>query len=58
MIHPTSGTSFVCSEQVTYGKHEMRKNVGYLVETPHSYPDLTVREISCVEVSSTSTDYF
>jgi len=44
MIHPTSGTSFVCGEQVTYGKHEMWKNVGYLVETPHSYPDLTVRE--------------
>jgi ABC-2 type transport system ATP-binding protein len=44
MIHPTSGTSFVCSEQVTYGKHEMWKNVGYLVETPHSYPELTVRE--------------
>ena len=44
MIHPTAGTSFVCGEEVTYGNHDMWKNVGYLVETPHSYPDLTVRE--------------
>ena len=44
MIHPTSGASFLCGKQVQPGNHEMWKNVGYLVETPHSYPDLTVRE--------------
>ena len=44
MIHPTAGASFLCGKQVQYGNHEMWKNVGYLVETPHSYPDLTVRE--------------
>jgi ABC-2 type transport system ATP-binding protein len=44
MIHPTSGASFVGGKQVHYGNHDMWKNVGYLVEIPHSYPDLTVRE--------------
>lgn len=44
MIRPTSGTSFVSNKQVTNGNHNMWKNVGYLVETPHSYPELTVRE--------------
>ena len=44
MIHPTTGASFVCGKQVHSGSHDLWKNIGYLVETPHSYPDLTVRE--------------
>jgi ABC-2 type transport system ATP-binding protein len=44
MIHPTSGASFLCDKRVHSGNNEIWKNVGYLVEIPRSYPDLTVRE--------------
>jgi len=44
MIHPTSGASFLCGKRVHSGDNEIWKNVGYLVEIPRSYPDLTVRE--------------
>lgn len=37
MIHPTTGASFVCGKQVHSGSHDLWKNIGYLVETPHSY---------------------
>ena len=44
MIRPNSGYSFINGEKVHVGNHEMWKRVGYLVEIPYSYPDLTIRE--------------
>ncbi len=44
MIRPTSGSSYINGEKVKPGNTEMWKKVGYLVEVPYSYPDLTVRE--------------
>jgi ABC-2 type transport system ATP-binding protein len=44
MIRPTSGSSYLYGERVSAGNYKLWKNVGYLVEIPYSYPDLTVRE--------------
>jgi ABC-2 type transport system ATP-binding protein len=44
MINPTSGVSYLNSEKVAPGNHKIWGNVGYLVEVPYSYPELTVRE--------------
>jgi len=44
LIGPTSGTAFLNNTKVNPGNPEMWKNVGYLVEVPYSYPDLTVWE--------------
>jgi ABC-2 type transport system ATP-binding protein len=44
LINPTSGTSYLDSERVRPGNSSLWKNVGYLVEIPYAYPDLTVRE--------------
>jgi ABC-2 type transport system ATP-binding protein len=44
MIHPTAGSAFLCGEKVSAGRYDLWKNVGYLVEIPYSYPELTVRE--------------
>jgi ABC-2 type transport system ATP-binding protein len=44
MVRPTSGGSYLNGKKVHAGNHELWKNVGYLVEIPYSYPDLTVRE--------------
>jgi len=44
LIHPTSGTSFLNGKKVSPRNTDMWKDVGYLVEVPYSYPDLTVRE--------------
>jgi len=44
MIRPTSGSSYINGEKVKPGNTEMWKKVGYLVEIPYSYPDLTIRE--------------
>lgn len=44
LINPTSGTAFLNKIKVNPGNQDMWKNVGYLVEVPYSYPDLTVRE--------------
>jgi ABC-2 type transport system ATP-binding protein len=44
LIHPTKGTSFLNGIKVSPGNTDMWKDVGYLVEVPYSYPDLTVRE--------------
>jgi ABC-2 type transport system ATP-binding protein len=44
MISPTSGESFIFGKQVHQGNHDIWEKVGYLVEVPYSYPDLTVRE--------------
>lgn len=42
MIRPTSGTSYLLGKKVEAGNHKVWKNIGYMVETPYSYPELTV----------------
>jgi ABC-2 type transport system ATP-binding protein len=44
MIKPTAGSSFLNNIRVTADSLEIWKEVGYLVEVPYSYPDLTVEE--------------
>jgi ABC-2 type transport system ATP-binding protein len=44
MIKPTSGTVDVLQTRVRLGSREPWASVGYLVETPHAYPELTVYE--------------
>ncbi len=44
MIKPTWGTAQVLQTQVHLGSREPWASVGYLVETPHSYQELTVFE--------------
>jgi ABC-2 type transport system ATP-binding protein len=44
MIHPTSGIAFINGKKVRSGNTELWKEIGYLVEIPYSYPDLTVKE--------------
>jgi ABC-2 type transport system ATP-binding protein len=44
MIRPTSGTATLLGRRVDADAHELWAQVGYLVETPHAYPELTVRE--------------
>jgi len=44
MIKPTAGSATVLQTPVRLGSREPWAQVGYLVETPHAYPELTVRE--------------
>ncbi len=44
MIKPTSGESYLKGEKVTANSHKLWNSIGYLVEIPYSYPELTVRE--------------
>ncbi|WP_379156470.1 ABC transporter ATP-binding protein [Paenibacillus sp. sgz5001063] len=44
MIRSDSGSSYIFGEQVDAGSHKLWADVGYMVETPYSYPELTVRE--------------
>ena len=44
MIRPTSGSAFLFGSRVKPGNNVMWSKVGYMVEIPYSYPDLTVRE--------------
>ncbi|MGO4538409.1 ABC transporter ATP-binding protein [Paenibacillus sp. 2TAB19] len=44
MIKPDSGASHLFGQRVDAGSHKLWSNVGYMVETPYSYPELTVRE--------------
>jgi ABC-2 type transport system ATP-binding protein len=44
MIKPTSGKVTVLGTPVHLGQCKPWAEVGYLVETPHAYPELTVRE--------------
>jgi ABC-2 type transport system ATP-binding protein len=44
MIKPTAGYASVLQTRVRIGKREPWESVGYLVEMPHHYPELTVRE--------------
>jgi ABC-2 type transport system ATP-binding protein len=44
MIKPTTGYARVLQTRVRPGNREPWESVGYLVEIPHSYPELTVYE--------------
>ncbi len=44
LIKPVSGQAFVHGEKVRANKTKLWEKIGYLVEIPHSYPNLTVRE--------------
>ncbi len=44
MIKPTRGSATVLDTRVRLGSRTPWAQVGYLVETPHAYPELTVRE--------------
>jgi ABC-2 type transport system ATP-binding protein len=44
MIKPTSGYARVLQTRVRIGKQEPWESVGYMVEDPHAYPELTVYE--------------
>lgn len=44
MVRPTTGEAWVLGERVGAGGRGPWRSVGYLVETPHAYPELTVRE--------------
>jgi ABC-2 type transport system ATP-binding protein len=44
MIRPTAGTAEIFGTLIRPGNREVWSQVGYLVETPHAYPELSVRE--------------
>ena len=44
MIRPTAGSASLFGEKVSADRCDLWGKVGYLVETPYSYPELTVRE--------------
>jgi ABC-2 type transport system ATP-binding protein len=44
MIKPTSGTCFIYGKKVNLTNYAIWENVGYMVETPYAYPELTVKE--------------
>jgi ABC-2 type transport system ATP-binding protein len=44
MIRPSSGQAFLDGTRIYSGNQDIWNRVGYLVEIPYSYPDLTVRE--------------
>lgn len=44
MITPTSGQCYLQGQKVDAGNINTWSDVGYIVETPYSYPELTVKE--------------
>src|SRR5258708_38195892 len=44
MIRPSAGVAFLLGKPAHTDARELWAQVGYLVETPHAYPELTVRE--------------
>lgn len=44
MIRPTEGACYLNGQKVSVHHHSIWNKVGYMVETPHSYPELTVTE--------------
>jgi ABC-2 type transport system ATP-binding protein len=44
MISPNKGEAFINKQRVHAGNTELWKKIGYLVEIPYSYPNLTVQE--------------
>lgn len=41
MIRPDFGSSYLFGQRVDAGSHKLWVNVGYMVEMPYSYPELT-----------------
>jgi len=44
MISPNKGKAFIDGQKVHAGNTELWKKIGYLVEIPYSYPNLSVKE--------------
>jgi ABC-2 type transport system ATP-binding protein len=44
MVRPTAGHARVLGQAIHDGEKKPWQSVGYLVETPHAYPELSVRE--------------
>lgn len=44
MIQPSAGAAYLLGKPVHAEARDLWAQVGYLVETPHAYPELTVRE--------------
>lgn len=44
MIRPSQGICYIKGVKVSRTNHHIWKDVGYMVETPHAYPELTVEE--------------
>jgi ABC-2 type transport system ATP-binding protein len=44
MISPNKGKAFINGQKVHAGNTELWEKIGYLVEIPYSYPNLTVKE--------------
>ncbi|HWQ79712.1 MAG TPA: ABC transporter ATP-binding protein [Anaerovoracaceae bacterium] len=44
MIRPTSGRVFINGKRVDPDSRDLWRSIGYIVEVPYSYPELTVRD--------------
>src|SRR5690625_4525818 len=44
MIRPSRGFCYLNGDKVSVHNHAIWNKVGYMVETPHAYPELTVQE--------------
>lgn len=44
MVRPTYGTCYINGEKVNHKNRSIWEKVGYMVETPYSYPELSVEE--------------
>lgn len=44
MIKPTKGSSYINGQKVSAGNYKLWEKVGYMVEMPNAYPELTVYE--------------
>jgi len=44
MIKPTAGAAYINGAKANAGNYRLWEQVGYLVETPCAYPEITVRE--------------
>ena len=44
IVAPTEGKAYLFGEEVNPSKSELWNKIGYIVENPHSYPELTVKE--------------
>ena len=44
LIKPTSGECYIQGNKVDQNNLEVLNEIGYIIETPYSYPDLTVKE--------------
>lgn len=44
MLHPNAGWAAVLGQRVAPGSHRLWSQVGYMVESPRSYPELTVAQ--------------